>query len=253
MAGRADLRRRLHLAAQPRRPRARRACLAQLVNAIAPIMTETGGPAWRQTIFYPFAQMSNLGRGRGAARADRLPDLCGHATTIRAAPRSTTIPLPAVPYLKLAAVHDEAGRRLTLFALNRHLDQEMPLDVDRQGLRRAGGGGGARAARRDLEAVNTKDEPERIKPAPLEGVTVEGGRLRATLAPASWNVIRLGRASGAPSITTSVRTSMLSRGGAPAGVSGRSNAPCGVKRARPSARLSQPLISSTSSGVIAGA
>ena len=40
------------------------ACLAQLVNAIAPIMTETGGPAWRQTIFFPFADMSNLGRGR---------------------------------------------------------------------------------------------------------------------------------------------------------------------------------------------
>ena len=40
------------------------ACLAQLVNVIAPIMTETGGPAWRQTIFYPFAQMSQFGRGR---------------------------------------------------------------------------------------------------------------------------------------------------------------------------------------------
>jgi alpha-N-arabinofuranosidase len=38
-------------------------CLAQLVNVIAPIMTETGGPAWRQTIFYPFADFSNLGRG----------------------------------------------------------------------------------------------------------------------------------------------------------------------------------------------
>src|SRR3569832_1974259 len=40
------------------------ACLAQLVNVIAPIMTETGGPAWRQTIFHPFAQMSRWGRGR---------------------------------------------------------------------------------------------------------------------------------------------------------------------------------------------
>src|SRR3712207_9067374 len=43
--------------------RIKSACLAQLVNAIAPIMTETGGPAWRQTIFYPFKDMSNLGRG----------------------------------------------------------------------------------------------------------------------------------------------------------------------------------------------
>ena len=43
--------------------RVKAACLAQLVNAIAPIMTETGGPAWRQTIFFPFADFSNLGRG----------------------------------------------------------------------------------------------------------------------------------------------------------------------------------------------
>ena len=27
-------------------------------------MTETGGPAWRQTIFHPFAHFSHLGRGR---------------------------------------------------------------------------------------------------------------------------------------------------------------------------------------------
>lgn len=36
------------------------ACLAQLVNVIGPIMTEPGGAAWRQTIFYPFAQPRNL-------------------------------------------------------------------------------------------------------------------------------------------------------------------------------------------------
>ena len=44
--------------------RVRTACLAQLVNAIAPIMTETGGGAWRQTIFFPFADISRFGRGR---------------------------------------------------------------------------------------------------------------------------------------------------------------------------------------------
>src|SRR5690606_41492555 len=39
------------------------ACLAQLVNVIAPIMTKTGGPAWAQTIYYPFMHASTLGRG----------------------------------------------------------------------------------------------------------------------------------------------------------------------------------------------
>jgi alpha-N-arabinofuranosidase len=39
------------------------ASLAQLVNVIAPIMTEPGGPAWRQTTFFPFAITSRLAVG----------------------------------------------------------------------------------------------------------------------------------------------------------------------------------------------
>ena len=63
--------------------RIKAACLAQLVNAIAPIMTETGGPAWRQTIFYPFAQMSRYGRGKVLRRLRVNP--IRRITTIRAA------------------------------------------------------------------------------------------------------------------------------------------------------------------------
>ena len=55
--------------------RVKTACLAQLVNVIAPIMTETGGPAWRQTIFFPFAHMSRFGRGKVSARAGRVGHL----------------------------------------------------------------------------------------------------------------------------------------------------------------------------------
>ena len=39
------------------------ASLAQLVNVIALIMTEPGGPAWRQTTFFPFAITSRLASG----------------------------------------------------------------------------------------------------------------------------------------------------------------------------------------------
>jgi alpha-L-arabinofuranosidase len=39
------------------------ASMAQLVNAIAPIMTEPGGDAWRQTTFFPFAVTSRLRSG----------------------------------------------------------------------------------------------------------------------------------------------------------------------------------------------
>ena len=43
--------------------RVKMACMAQLVNVIAPIMTSNGGGAWRQTIFYPYMHTSIFGRG----------------------------------------------------------------------------------------------------------------------------------------------------------------------------------------------
>ena len=86
------------------------ACLAQLVNVIAPIMTETGGPAWRQTIFHPFAQMSRLGRGR-VLRARVECETYGATYYDPRGPQDLYFPIPAAPYLKLAAVADESERR----------------------------------------------------------------------------------------------------------------------------------------------
>jgi alpha-L-arabinofuranosidase len=166
------------------------ACLAQLVNAIAPIMTITGGPAWRQTIFYPFTQMSNLGRGRVLRAEIDAPTYAASYDDPRGA-EEHRFALPAVPYLKLAAVHDDRADSLTLFALNRSLDEELPLDVTARGFSGLAVAQAQALHDRDLDAANTKHEPLRIKPLPLEHVAVAGERLRATLAPASWNVIRL--------------------------------------------------------------
>jgi alpha-N-arabinofuranosidase len=176
--------------------RVKTACLAQLVNVIAPIMTETGGAAWRQTIFYPFAQMSNLGRGRVLKTQIDAPT---YATSYYDAlgAEEHRYPLPAVPYLKLAAVHDQASGSLTLFALNRHLEEELSLEVAARGFAGLDVEQALELRDSDLEATNTRENPERIKPAPLAGVAVEGHRLRATLAPASWNVIRLTPSSDA--------------------------------------------------------
>ena len=67
--------------------RVKAACLAQLVNVIAPIMTETGGPAWRQTIFHPVrADSASLGRGT-VLRAGGLARPMRRTTTTRAGRR----------------------------------------------------------------------------------------------------------------------------------------------------------------------
>ena len=167
--------------------RVRAASLAQLVNVIAPIMTETGGDAWRQTIFWPFKDMSQHGRGevlRAIVRSDTY-------STAYQDPRSVTDPpiaLPTVPYLKLAAVHTPEG--LTLFALNRDLENPLQMTADIRGFSNLALIEAQTLQDADLKACNTQAEPDRIKPATLDKVTVEPGRVIADLPPASWTVLR---------------------------------------------------------------
>ncbi len=46
----------------------------------------------------------------------------------------------------------------------------------------------------NLKAVNTKNDPNNVKPAPLHGVRIEGERIYATLDPASWTMLRFANA-----------------------------------------------------------
>jgi alpha-L-arabinofuranosidase len=169
--------------------RVKTACLAQLVNVIAPIMTETGGPAWRQTIFFPFAQMSRFGRGR-VLRAQVESETYDSTYFDPRGTDDLTFAVPNVPYLKMSAVAGESGG-LSLFLLNRDLTQEMQVSLDVRSFGRLAVGEALELRHDDLRATNTKDATERVKPVPLKGVTVKGGHIDVTLKPASWNVVHL--------------------------------------------------------------
>ena len=150
-------------------------CLAQLVNVIAPIMTVPGGAAWRQTIFYPFAQTSNLGRGTVLRVGGKLPETAEGRKS-----------------LSFAAVRSEQGDTLTMFAVNRDLSNPMPLEVTLRGFE-----SGASVLRHtvlhhdDLKARNTATEPDTVTPHETTGASVSGETLAATLPAASWNVIEI--------------------------------------------------------------
>ena len=166
------------------------ACLAQLVNAIAPIMTQTGGPAWRQTIFWPFAHFSNFGRGRVLRAEIESPTYAAKYYD----PRGTLeqyFDLPATPYLKLAAVYDEERSILTMFALNRSLTDEIALDVTLREFSETSLDSALQLRDADLNATNTLAQPDRVAPAVLKAIKTADGSLTAKLSPASWNVIRL--------------------------------------------------------------
>lgn len=85
--------------------RVRIACLAQLVNVIAPILTEPGGRSVRQAIYYPFQHVSKY--GRGTVREPRV--LC---------PEFLTIKYGDVPQLQVAPVVDPERKSLNVFVLN---------------------------------------------------------------------------------------------------------------------------------------
>ena len=145
--------------------------------------------AWRQTIFFPFAHMSRFGRGK-VLRAQVESDTYDSSYYDPRGTQELTFPVPNVPYLKIAAVAGETGS-LSLFMLNRDLKQEMEVSLEARSFGRLALGQALELRHDDLQATNTRDATERVKPAPLQGVTVDGGRLRATLKPASWNVIHV--------------------------------------------------------------
>lgn len=154
------------------------ACLAQLVNVIAPIMTENGGAAWRQTIFYPFMHASIYGRGTALV-------------PLIQSPKYDTKEITDVPYLESIAVHNEEKGEVTVFAVNRHLEEALPLEVDLRSFEGFTLLEHIVLESDDLKAYNTSATPNRVAPHCNGNATVSDSIVNANLPKASWNVIRL--------------------------------------------------------------
>ncbi len=151
------------------------ACLAQLVNVIAPIMTSDTG-AWRQTIFYPYMHASRYGRGtvlQTKVDCDKYDS------------RNFT----DVPYLDSVVV--DGGDQLTIFAVNRDLEEDMELTCDLRQYK------DYRLAKHlvmtcdDLFAVNTEADPNRVVPTTTNASKFEDGVFTSVIGKHSWNVIVL--------------------------------------------------------------
>jgi alpha-N-arabinofuranosidase len=145
-------------------------CQAQLVNIIAPIRTRAGGPAWRQTIFHPFAHTARLARG----------------TVLQAAVTSPTMPTGRfgdVPVVDAVATHDAETGALTVFAVNRGLEP-VTLEMDLRAFPRLGPGTHLSIAEDDRNLINTMDAPERVVPHHHSG-----GGTTVTLPPVSWHAV----------------------------------------------------------------
>ncbi|UQU65556.1 alpha-N-arabinofuranosidase [Couchioplanes caeruleus] len=151
-------------------------CQAQLVNIIAPIRTAAGGPAWRQTIFHPFAHTARLARG----------------TVLRAAltgPTMATGRFGDVPAVDAVATRDEASGELTIFAVNRGTGA-VPLELNLRAFPGLRAGEHISLAETDPSIVNTAAAPDRVRPRTEEMPALDGGRATLLLPPVSWHALR---------------------------------------------------------------
>jgi alpha-N-arabinofuranosidase len=153
------------------------ACIAQLVNVIAPIMTEPGGPAWRQTIYWPFMLASRYGRGTALQLAVEVPFYSAAVAD-------------HVPYLDIAGVHDADSGTLTFFAVNRHATEMLEAELRLDGFK-------PRSVEHtvikhdDLAATNTRSAPDNVAPRKGEGASLSGGGLSLALPPHSYSMVRV--------------------------------------------------------------
>ncbi len=152
------------------------ACLAQLVNVIAPIMTRNGGGCWAQTIFYPFMHASCYGRG----------------TSLRALVNSPVYDCrdyDAVPLIDSTAVMGDDGS-VTVFCVNRDTAEDCELSIDLRAFDKLRFAEHIVLHHDDVKAVNTEEHPDNVAPAAGAPASVDGGRASVVVPALSWNVIR---------------------------------------------------------------
>lgn len=147
------------------------ACLAQLVNVIAPIMTENGGSVWKQTIFYPYMYASRYGRGKALKVISKCDTYLSGKTEI--------------PYIEASVILNEENRELIVFAVNRNLEENIELTLNLEGFENAVMTEHIELYSPDLKAVNTKDE-QNVKPIKRETTSEK----TISLNKHSWNMMK---------------------------------------------------------------
>ena len=158
------------------------ACLAQLVNVIAPIMTKNGGGIWKQSIYYPFYHASVFGRG-----------VALHCVTD--SPKYDSKDYTDVPLLDTETVYNEADGTITIFAVNKDGMDSITADYDLRDFADYRIVEHICLSTDNMKRINTLERPDAIAPVLLPLPAWDGGLLTVRFPNLSWNVVRLAHQS----------------------------------------------------------
>jgi alpha-N-arabinofuranosidase len=153
------------------------ACLAQLVNVIAPIMTNSNG-LFRQTIYYPYSWALQYARGKVL-------------NVVVESPTYDVAKMDAVPYLDAVATLGDDGKT-SLFILNRDLSKGREVEVLWEDRAPSSVALSQVLTGDDLKAANGFDAPEKVKPQAFNKPTTSNGHTRFEVPARSYTVIQWG-------------------------------------------------------------
>jgi alpha-N-arabinofuranosidase len=165
--------------------RVRVACLAQLVNVIAPLVTSDTG-ILHQSTYYPYSWALRYAKGRVLdvrVESDTYP--------IRADGLQADFARDGdVPFVDLVATVDDGARQAAVLMLNRDLEGEREVVLEFEGATPARVLAYETLTGPDLKAVNTFAEPRRVAPQRLDAPAA-GDRITFKLPPRSYTVAHL--------------------------------------------------------------
>jgi alpha-L-arabinofuranosidase len=166
-------------------------CLAQLVNVIAPLMTNENG-VLRQTIYYPYAWGLHHARGNALSLTPVGPtyDVASLGRPIEAGGR--IIPaLGHVPYLDVVGTFEPATKTAALFVLNRDLEKPRELQIGWREVTPTKLNTCEVITGYDLKATNTFEAPKKVQPRSLESPT-PGPRMNLQVPARSYTLLSVG-------------------------------------------------------------
>jgi alpha-N-arabinofuranosidase len=165
--------------------RVRLACLAQIVNVIAPLVTSEKG-ILRQPTYYPYAMALKYASGRMLDIQVQSETYPIKATGLRADFARDE----QVPFLDVVATYDAAKRQVAVFALNRDLANERELALTFEDITPSAVLAVETITGPDLKAFNTFENPNKVVSTRLDGVKA-GANMSVKLPARSYTVVHL--------------------------------------------------------------
>ncbi len=152
------------------------ACLAQLVNVIAPLMTNAKG-VLRQTIFYPYSWALEYGHG-------------SVLNMVVESPTYDVSELGKVPYLDVAGTLNSEDGKVSLFILNRDLTKAHTIEVNWQDKAPGKVLNSTILTGSNLKAFNSFEAPQQVAPQAFDNPSTAGGRTKLEVPARSYTVIQ---------------------------------------------------------------